>query len=117
MDSTLYGDEEDEEEEDDDEDNNDDDDNEEGELVRILITKPFLDFAGLKVGNSVEELKNISNKLSISGWIKIDKNEIKNDAIYSWLKKEDDDYTKKINIRLEQGKIASIELVNLEIEY
>lgn len=90
---------------------------EDGEWVKLLITKPFIDILGLKVGDSIENLKIFTNKLSIVDWVKIDKNEIKNDGIYTWFKEEDGNYTKSINIKLEQGKISSIELVNLEEEY
>ena len=72
---------------------------------------------GIKVGSKVEDLKDFSNKLSLAGWFKVDKNEIKNDGVYSWFKKEDNNYTKGINIKVEQGKVSSIELANLETEY
>ena len=104
-------------------DNDDEDDeediDEDAELVKILITKPFADFAGFKVGSSIEDLKKLSDKLSVAGWEKIDRNEIKNDGTYTWYKKEKDynSYSKGINIKIEKGKASSIELVNLEAEY
>lgn len=100
-------------------DEEDDEEDDDGELVKILITKPFADFAGFKVGSSVEDLKKLSDKLSVAGWEKMDRNEIKKDGIYTWYKKEKDynSYTKGINIKIEGGKASSIELVNLEAEY
>ena len=47
---------------------------EDGEWVKLLITKPFIDILGLKVGDSIENLKIFTNKLSIVDWVKIDKN-------------------------------------------
>ncbi|MBP5469510.1 MAG: hypothetical protein J6Z11_09735, partial [Candidatus Riflebacteria bacterium] len=50
------------EKKDNDEEDDEEDIDEDAELVKILITKPFADFAGFKVGSSIEDLKKLSDK-------------------------------------------------------
>ncbi len=99
-------------------------------FVKLVITKPVVDFLGFKVGGNVEELKALSTKLSNAKWHPIDEKAekkdleervgqdwgkpyvmtFKNDGVYRWNDLRGT-YTRGLRITMKKGKAVSIELI------
>ena len=99
-------------------------------FVKLIVTKPGVDFLGFKVGSSLEDLKALSAKLASAKWHPIDEKAekkdleeragqdwekpyvmtFKNDGVYRWHDLRDH-YSKGIRITMKKGKAVSIELI------
>ena len=99
-------------------------------FVKLVITKPVVDFLGFKVGGNVEELKALSAKLANAKWHPIDEKAekkdleeragqdwekpyvmiFKNDGVYRWNDLRGT-YTRGLRITMKKGKAVSIELI------
>ncbi len=99
-------------------------------FVKLIVTKPGVDFLGFKVGSNVEELKALSTKLANAKWHPIDEKAekkdleeragqdwekpyvmtFKNDGVYRWNDLRGT-YTRGLRITMKKGKAVSIELI------
>ena len=103
-------------------------------FVKLVITKPVVDFLGFKVGGNVEELKALSAKLANAKWHPIDEKAekkdleeragqdwekpyvmtFKNDGVYRWHDLRDH-YSKGIRITMKKGKCVSLEFLGEDL--
>ncbi len=75
------------------------------------LTKDNYAFAGLKVGDSLNKLKEFDKNLNKAGFILADGNNISDNTVIRWLNKEsssDDGYNHEIEIETKLGKINKI---------
>ena len=103
-------------------------------FVKLIVTKPGVDFLGFKVGSSLEELKALSAKLASIKWHTFDETKeridleeragqdwekpfemvFKNDGVYRWHDLRDH-YSKGIRITMKKGKCVSLEFLGEDL--
>ena len=103
-------------------------------FVKLVITKPVVDFLGFKVGSNVEELKALSAKLANAKWHPIDEKAekkdleeragqdwekpyvmtFKNDGVYRWNDLRGN-YTRGLRITMKKGKCVSLEFLGEDL--
>ena len=103
-------------------------------FVKLVITKPVVDFLGFKVGSNVEELKALSAKLANAKWHPIDEKAekkdleeragqdwekpyvmtFKNDGVYRWNDLRGT-YTRGLRITMKKGKCVSLEFLGEDL--
>lgn len=100
-------------------------------FVKLVVTKPVVDFLGFKVGSNLNDLKALASKLANAKWHPYDDNVkelidleeragkdwekpfemvFKDDGVYRWNDLRGT-YTKGIRITMKKGKAVSIEFI------
>ena len=100
-------------------------------FVKLVVTKPVVDFLGFKVGSNLDDLKALASKLANAKWHPYDDNVkelidleeragkdwekpfemvFKNDGVYRWNDLRGN-YTKGFRVTMKKGKAVSIEFI------